>query len=350
MTTPAGRAGLLRALERVGLIALPLVMLTATVAVAAESGDLAIDFRTVTPEIKSLLHGTSPYVVEELAEGGHFLWTVAAGWLLAPLAWLPGGWAVVMALELVGIVTAIRLLGVTDWRPIALALAWPATVNSFQTGNITVLVLVLLAASWADSRRAGLWVGAAVAVKLFAWPALVCLAATRRWRQLGYAAAVVVAMLLVQLPYTSLRDFVEIQAEVGRVFATDALTLTAALHDQGVPLGVARTVTLAVGLIVLALGRRDLGWCVVAMLVLSPVVWLHYLDLLVVPLALWRAPLWAWCLPFLFFLTPGEGNGEEWQTVATLAVMVLTVAAARLAGRGPVARQRPGRASPAPTV
>ncbi len=161
-------------------------------------------------------------------------------------------------------------------------------------------------------------------MKLFAWPVLVWLAATRRWRALGLAAFVQLVGGLVTLPYISLVGFVRYEREIDRLLSSQAITLRALLAEHGV--WGAQAVTIAVGCAILWFGRRDLGWCVVASLVLSPIVWLHYFDLLLVPLALWSAPLWVWLIPFGLWVAPGQGNGAPWQTAAALGIAAATVA------------------------
>ena len=59
----------------------------------------------------------------------------------------------------------------------------------------------------------------------------------------------------------------------------------------------------------------------------QPIVWLHYFDLLMIPLALWSAPLWVWLVPFGLWVAPGSGNGDLWQTATALGVAGVTVAA-----------------------
>ena len=213
-----------------------------------------------------------------------------------------------------------------------MALIWPATVNSVQTANITVLVTVLIAAMWHERgrARAGLWAGLAVAVKLFAWPVLVWLAATRRWRALGIALAVQVFGVLITLPYISIGDYVRFELEVDRIMASQALTLDALVRDLGGTPTEGRAVALAVGLAILWKGRRNLGWVVVAMLVLSPIVWLHYYGLLIVPLGLWSRRLLVWCIPLVLFVVPGQGNGVTWETAAALVAVFAVVATAWL--------------------
>lgn len=325
-----------RAFANVAIVAMLATTAVAFLLTAWGSPSFAIDFRSVTPEIRGLAHGTNPYVTAGMQERGHFLWSVLAGWLLAPFAWMPYGWAAVTALGLVAIPVTARLLGVRDWRVWALAAAWPATVNGAQTANITMLVAVLVALGWWDRVRArcGLWVGLAVAVKLFAWPTLVWLAATRRWRAFWVASGIQAAGLLLTVPYVSLADFARYEREADRVFSDEAITLSALLHGLGVP--GARALAVAAGLALLWWGRRDLGWCVVAALALSPIVWLHYFQLLILPLSLWSAPLWVWLLPFGLGVAPGSGNGGAWHTAVALAVVAATVVAAWLRSAGAI--------------
>ena len=109
-------SGLARAFERIVLPFLAVAVTVLNISEAHRRGDLAVDFRTVTPEIRGLIRGVNPFVIDNVGEGGHFLWTVLAGWLLSPFAWLPHGYLVVVALEIFGIVGALLLLGVRDWR------------------------------------------------------------------------------------------------------------------------------------------------------------------------------------------------------------------------------------------
>jgi hypothetical protein len=305
-------------------------LLADAILVAHRRRELGLDFRNVSPQMRGLVHGVDPYVIANVGEGGHFLWTVLAGWLLLPFAWLPGGYLLIVLLEAVGIAASALLLGVRDWRLVAIALAWPATINSVESGNITVLVTVLLAATWYERgrTRAGLWAGLAVGVKLFAWPVLVWLAATRRWRALAIALAVQLFSLLIMLPYTSLSDYVHFESTVDRIMSGQAITLDALTRDLGGSPHEGQAVALAVGLAILWKGRKDLGWVTVAMLVLSPIVWLHYFGLLIVPLALWSSSLLVWSIPLLFFVAPGQGNGGPWHTAAALGVFALTTGVA----------------------
>jgi hypothetical protein len=71
---------------------------------------------------------------------------------------------------------------------------------------------------------------------------------------------------------------------------------------------------------------------VLASLVATPLLWLHYLLLLFVPIALYRPRLSGlWFLPLLLWLTPtSNSHGTTWRIV--LALIVVAVVAIRTVG------------------
>jgi hypothetical protein len=73
---------------------------------------------------------------------------------------------------------------------------------------------------------------------------------------------------------------------------------------------------------------RSLICALAASLALTPVVWQHYLVLLVVPLALSRPRFSAlWLLPLLLWLSPRAGHGDGVVVVLPLVVMLVIVVA-----------------------
>ena len=124
---------------------------------------------------------------------------------------------------------------------------------------------------------------------------------------------------------------------------------TAALMRAGLAPGTARTAAVLAGAGLLAAAallagradgdRRSLCMALVASLVLSPIVWLHYLTLLIAPLAItWRRFAWPWLLPTMLWLTPAEQSlAHPWGIgVALVVTAAVAVAAAR-----PAAAPRP---------
>ena len=75
--------------------------------------------------------------------------------------------------------------------------------------------------------------------------------------------------------------------------------------------------------------ERSLALALAAALALSPIVWLHYFVLLLVPIALARrtfGPIWL--IPALFWITPFEENfGADWRIAAGIAIAALAVGA-----------------------
>jgi hypothetical protein len=99
--------------------------------------------------------------------------------------------------------------------------------------------------------------------------------------------------------------------------------------------------------------RLSLAASIAASLLLSPIVWLHYFVLLLVPLALARPRLTAaWVilpLPFWFSSANGQSHGHAGAIVLALATAsaILLVSASRSEGR--IVRSR-ARVTPAPSV
>ena len=145
------------------------------------------------------------------------------------------------------------------------------------------------------------------------------------WAVIGFAGFVDYPDLLRRLS--------ELQSERSYSIVGMAATL-------GVGEGVGRAATLVVGGALLVacilLARRgdeerSFTCAVAATLALSPIVWLHYLVLLLVPLAILR-PRFSllWLLPVLLWVSPRPGYAEGYETfmpglVAVILVTVLLV-------------------------
>jgi hypothetical protein len=107
----------------------------------------------------------------------------------------------------------------------------------------------------------------------------------------------------------------------------------------------------AVGAVVLIRRRGDaatFGAAVAASLIATPILWMHYLVLLLVPIALARprlAPIWL--LPLVLWATPHPHSlGVVWKIVLTLAVIGVTAVWA--AGRRAAEAKPTGRRAPTP--
>jgi hypothetical protein len=188
-----------------------------------------------------------------------------------------------------------------------------------------------------------------MALKPLLWPLALWLLATRRWR----ASVQTLAWgLLLNAVAWSVVGFGDIGSYLHAVSAdTDAQWRT----GFGVPallghFGAGRTGGMAVMMIASAvlvvailhsgLARRHevqaLTLTVALALVSSPLMWDHYLALLIVPLAILRPRLdWLWFLPVLMWICPPDVRAHLWQVAAFwlaggVMLTALSLQAARL--------------------
>jgi hypothetical protein len=93
--------------------------------------------------------------------------------------------------------------------------------------------------------------------------------------------------------------------------------------------------------------RRSFAVAVVGALLATPVLWLHYLVLLFVPIALSRPRLSAlWFAPLAFWVTPiAHSNGSVWRTCFALAVAAVIVLWSLAPSASAAAVRRPGLAA-----
>src|SRR5207247_616954 len=150
------------------------------------------------------LHGHPPYAFPGAQT---YAYPPLLAFLATPLH--PFGVAVAataaMLVLLAAIAVALWLLGVRDWRCYCLVPLYPMTRSAVGLGTVGPLLLLgtAIAWRWRDRVSAGsLGAGAAVALKLFLWPLVVWLAATRRLR--AATAAVAVALVLALVPWAAI--------------------------------------------------------------------------------------------------------------------------------------------------
>jgi alpha-1,2-mannosyltransferase len=306
---------------------------------------VAFDFHhAYLPAARAVLAGDSPYPPATIAAffpRTAFIYPPLTAWLAAPFTVLPPLAAdiVVSILAIAGVVGALLLLGVRDWRCHMIAFLWVPVYSAIQTGNVTVLLTLGLAIAWRYRSRTAVLaaaVGFLLALKLFFWPLLVWLLATRRPRAAG--GAVVTGAFLTLVPWagigfagmTGYPHLLRVLTEAERA---DQYTIPALL-SRGVSWRLAELVGFAVGTAVVAFaahaGRRDerksFVLTIAAMLLLSPIVGLHYFTFLLVVLALYTPRFgWIWVLPLFLWVGPQVGQVADWRTAAVLALAAGTV-------------------------
>jgi hypothetical protein len=217
-----------------------------------------------------------------------------------------------------------------------------------RVSHLTPALCVLAALAWRsrDERLApGIAVGVAVALKFFVWPLAVWLAATRRVAPAFIAAGIAAASLLLVLPFTSLDDYVRALLQLGRGFDQDSYTLFGLVVQSGGGEVLGRIVTFAVGALLLAgtWRYRSFTLSIAAALILSPIVWLDYFAIAMIPLAIVRprlSPVWFFPIATWGMSGAGIDTGDAWETVRLLVVFALVFAVAFQAECGTPRRAR----------
>jgi alpha-1,2-mannosyltransferase len=301
------------------------------------------DFGIFRVAARAVLDGRSPYPAATPAGVAHFdkfVYPPVTAFLFAPLSVLPVVLAqvVMLALGAVCIFGALRLLDVRDWRCYGIAAVSAPAVNSLALGAVTSFLLLGVAAAWRFRSRphvAGGLVAVTAVGKLFLWPLGLWLLVTRRWRAALAAVAAGLVLLLAgwaAIGFAGMRSYPHLLRVLSQVEEGTSYSPVALLNLSGAAAGLltAALAVLLVAVVVLAArgtdgDRRALAVAVIGSLVVTPIVWLHYFLLLLVPIALYRprlSPLWF--APALLWLTPStHSHGVTWHIVLALGVTAL---------------------------
>jgi hypothetical protein len=331
------------------LIATPVALTMIAIHSFWTHGILAYDFNHFYwPAGDRVRHGLSPYIYgdwfpSETKVG--FVYPAPTALVFAAVATVPRevGEVLFTALSLAGPLLALRLLCVSDWRPYALVLLWPPIINGWQAANLSMMLVVGVAALWRYRARfavSGLLLGLMISLKVFLWPIGLFFLATRRYSALASAAVTVVVVNGVAWLAVGLDEIPRYRATVE---SFSHLREHAGFSVVGFveALGGGRVAAYAVVVILVSLagtacvvlGRRRkeqsaFVLSVAACLLATPIMWLHYLVLLIVPLALRYPrlhPLWA--LPLIWFSVRATGPAT-WQVGVVLVLSTILIAAA----------------------
>lgn len=344
-----------------GGVALVLAVLYARRALAGwTGGPLPYDLVTFLGAADDVLAGRSPFPsVATLTGDQNYVYPPLLALVLAPLAVLPTAVATLVwvAVGVAAVAVALWLLDVRDPWVYAIALLFPATRDAIGAGTVGPLLVLAAAAAWRarDARPLlpALPVGLSFALKPFTWPLAAWLALTRRVRAALLAVVVAVAAALASwaaIGLDGLRDYPDLLRRLSELEADRSYSLVAVADAVGLGNRAGVAVSLLAGAALLAVAalaaradaparerdRRALTASVAAALALSPIVWIHYLVLLLVPLALARprlSPLW---LVLLVPLVPrawgwepaGWPEGDAWSLAVVLGTAIVVLAAA----------------------
>jgi Glycosyltransferase family 87 len=324
-----------------------------------------------------ILRGVSPYLAPSPHVLFHFsrafVTPPAIGLAAVPLAHLPyplavGIWNLV---DVAALVAALWVLDVRDLRMYLLAVFAAPFVSSVTSGQVEGVFALLLALAW---RQRSSWpgavaVGALIAAKLYAFPLVVWLIATRRLRSAalaGGSAALFLAASWGLIDFHGLMQYPRLLDAAAQASQRELPSLSAAtlaLHlSMSHEVATAMTLVFGVGvmaLIVIASRGSDEGWFTAAVtvgLLASPILWGHYLVLLFVPLAISRPrTIWPWLLTAVLWPLEGLPMGPMQAgltLLATAAIAVVTCAVWAGGGASQPARRpptlRPARAASNP--
>jgi alpha-1,2-mannosyltransferase len=356
---PAPRARLVAYLRLAGnvfLLMVPLILLPASLllvglAPVRDGWPHGLDFHTLWTAGSRYMHGQSPYVssLRDFVGDGplqSYVYPPVAAALVTPLAALPYGVALACfeALSLLALAAGLWLLGVRDWRCYGAVALAPAAFTALAVGTLTPVLFLAVAAAWRlrRTRWCGLIVGITIALKLFLWPLLLWLYVTRRRGQaaLGVAAAAALAAATwMPIRFADLTSYPALVNRLSQVEAPRSLSIVslASAHTHVALALLSLLSVVAVGATVLLSGRisRRAGdelvfaAAIVAALLLSPILWLHYLTLLFAAVAIFRPRLSvAWLVPTAAWLSSQQGSveGGYRQSVLSLSIAALTLA------------------------
>jgi hypothetical protein len=340
-----------------------------TLAVQASPGDWAFDFRQFWQGAHDVVTGASPYPSRELLATAHdgldpegvqdvlrFPYPAAALLPLLPLG--PVSFHTAAAIWSAGLIVslavALRIVGVHDWRVYAIVVSSAPVISSVRLGTYTPLLVLAIAITWRWRDRrwvSGTSLGVGIALKLFLWPLVVWLVATRRYAAAAVSAGLAAARTLGTWAASGVDgfgDYPELVRRLADVVAPGSLSLVALGLEMGLPRTIADVLPWIVGLSLLAGvamaarhadgDRVAFALAVAAAFAFTPIVWLHYFTLLVVPVAVYRPRLAvAWLLFWVFWLSPSQGSGgDPWRILLVDATLValLWLAFAGLGRRG----------------
>ena len=314
------------------------------------------------PAANDTLDGRNPYMDPDVFEGppqAPYAYPPVLALAVTPLALLPETvrrifvpgvlWSL---LVLAATVAGLYVLNVRDWRCYPLALLSPVTLEGVEYGAVGSLLLLLIALAWRYRDRrgmAGVATGGAIVLKLFLWPLLVWLAMTRRLGTAVVAAAVALVLGFgswAVIGFRGLSDYPALLRKLVDVEAENSYSAFAVLRTIGLPELPARALVVAAGVVLLFLAwratrrresdasesdRRSLTLVLAAALVMTPILWLHYLVLLFAPIALARPRLSAlWFAPLALTVFEAldwyrgwpAGDGKALASVSALVVLV----------------------------
>jgi hypothetical protein len=297
---------------------------------------------------EAVLHGgplymdpNDPALPKALEDVMTYVYPPLVAVLSVPFTVLPVGAAqvVLFVMSVAALCGALALVGVRDIRCYAALFIWSPTWTALAVLNISSFLALAVAVAWRYRDR---WlplaaaIGLAIAAKVFLWPLLVWTLASRRYAAtacaLGIAFASTVAAWAT-IGFQGLREYPALAAKLADQHAENSYSIVGMTSALGIQLPVAHALMFLVGgLLLLACARfcrtdddeRGFACAIFASLVLTPIVWQHYILMLAPSLGLARPRFsWVWLVPTLLWLSEHEGNGDGIQPFLLTVVAVV---------------------------
>ncbi len=239
--------------------------------------------------------------------------------LLAACALMPVSWSV-------------RLLG------FAVGAVSYAVTRDLALGNVSVPLLLPVAAAWRwlDQPLGQIAQAVAISVRPTLGLLLLWQLMRRQWRAVAWTVAAGLVLVAMSLPFVGISGYLDYLSMLRNMSEVSGVTFNRDLGSVALELGADQrgaTVTLlagyavAIGAVVLSLRRdREVGFMVTLMasLLLSPLLWDHYLAMLLVPAVFLagRGHRWAILLPLASWL-PAIATGWTWLYPGLVIVAML---------------------------
>lgn len=350
MTEPQERVALGPAgVMLMGALLAAATMLVVTISLAIMASDSGWDARyAYLGAADAILAGRSPYPDADqplLDADKAYVYPPQVAIAFVPLARIPVDVATALAAlaAVIAILASIALVGVRDWRCYAAALVWAPVWNAIDVANISGVLTLLVAVAW--RYRATVWplasaMGLAISIKLFLWPLLFWAALVRGVRAALLTVIVGTATTLAAwaaIGFAGMRDYPNLVATLADAQAARSYSLVGIADALGLGTMVGRTAALVVGGVLLVAcvrfgrngdERRSFTCAIAAAIMLSPIVWQHYLALLVLPIALARPRFSAlWLVPIVLWVIPPEPQTDAYERFVPLLVAALLVGA-----------------------
>ncbi len=287
------------------------------------------DFRAYYDAALRLLHTGTPYQPETLSgpfrpgPGGLYLYSPVPAWLLEPATWLSVDSATLawLVLRLTLLVAACALMPVQKWVRVAtlvVALASAQFLYDLNLGNVSLIVtfLAVVAWRWLDAPLSGLSIAASLTIRPTMGVIWVWWLVRRQWRAAAWTVLGFGVIVLASLPFIGsdpwfqfvsvLRNLTDVMG-VGRNLDLGSTALSLGMSETAGLAALVAGYVIAIAAVAVSLRRdREISFAVTLMatLLLSPLLWNHYLTNLIVPAALLasRGRRWGLLLPLLGWL------------------------------------------------